>query len=164
MKNLLFFVLFSSSAFADYVCEIKLAHSEDFKTTIATKSISEKANKISTVRGGVIVVEDENGNRRTVVEISGIFDTFKDSESVSLSLRRKYIKKKKEEIESMPGLVEVIGNSKATGFIDSYKLDAECKITEESPAAAVNDSSRTEIKEVPQTASPRAKSKGSSDQ
>jgi hypothetical protein len=120
--------LMSISAAAHYECELKLAHSEDLYTTIATKKVEVKKAVMNAGNMGVLFVESESKRRQTTLEINGVMSGWENEEDASFVIIRREKRKYSSKFQRLTDQVLTVkGNDKITGWFDSYKIDIDCK-------------------------------------
>lgn len=126
------------SAVAGHVCEVKLAHMEDFNVTVASKTVTTKHGIIKSEIFGPMVLEDQkvsrNGKEKSRVELDlhGVVDGWDNNqESTFVFVRKSYKKGIRSGWESFEQRFTVRGTDNLRGFFDQYKVDISCVATNE---------------------------------
>jgi hypothetical protein len=122
------FNVFSMSAVAGYECELKLAHMEDFQTTIATRTVQVGKNKMESGNMGMLFMESENRRRRISLDINAMMNGWEGEEDAAFVILRRTRKKSSADAVRLSEVVMLEGNQKTTAWFDAYKVDIECKL------------------------------------
>jgi hypothetical protein len=132
------FNLYSMSAIAAHVCEVKLAHMEDYTTTVATKIVETKHGMIKSEIFGTMLVEDQKISRsgkeksKTVLDLHGVVDGWdSEQESTFVFIRKTYKNGVRKDWQGFEQRFTVKGTDRLRGFFDEYKVDISCVATNE---------------------------------
>lgn len=118
----------SVKAFAGYHCELKLAHSEDFHKTIATKVIKASDTDMKSLSVKDLFIEHKDKKRKTSLSLNAFISGWSGEEEVAFAVFRR--KKKKDDVEMVliSEKVSLRGNDRDTLWFDSYKLEIDCSL------------------------------------
>lgn len=121
-------LLFCLKAFAGYECKFDLAHTEDLRTTIATKTITASSKDMRSQMVRDFFIEKEKGNKVQSVALNVFIDGWEGEEEISLALFRRNQKKSDVTLQVISEKVSLRGNDKDTLWFDAYKLEIDCSI------------------------------------
>ncbi len=121
-------LFFCLKAFAGYECQFELSHTEDLRTTIASKTISASSKDMRSLMIHDYFIEMEKGNKTRSVALNIFIDGWEGEEEITLAAFRRNQKKQNVTYDVISEKVSLRGNDKDTLWFDAYKLEIDCSI------------------------------------
>lgn len=121
-------LFFCLKAFAGYECKFDLAHTEDLRTTIVTKTITASSKDMRSQMIRDFFIEKEKGNKVQSVALNVFIDGWEGEEEITLAMFRRNQKKSDVTLQVISEKVSLRGNDKDTLWFDAYKLEIDCSI------------------------------------
>lgn len=121
-------LFFCLKAFAGYECKFDLAHTEDLRTTIVTKTITASSKDMRSQMIRDFFIEKEKGNKVQSVALNVFIDGWEGEEEITIAMFRRNQKKSDVNLQVISEKVSLRGNDKDTLWFDAYKLEIDCSI------------------------------------
>jgi hypothetical protein len=114
-----------------YECKVTVFHTEDLKTPVGRKTfrLSPDSREEGLRNLGDVAVESSHGKKQTRIYLKAVIDPSPGSEEATFALvRASYRGEKTVDTESLGRTSTLSGSGKITSWIDSYKVDVECRV------------------------------------